>query len=547
MSLSVSVQTAFRLGLPDGTEIVAGRAGMSREVGWPAVPRTRPPAFGAVGAGDIVLLSTDALRLIDDTLTLDQVVDSLAEHDVSALVVLGTIGSGAMECADSAGLPLMRLPAGASISGVEQALARAISERRSELYRHSLELHRELVEISLAGRGLDAILSRLCQISRRNVALLDERLGVKSFHSTDNHPDQSGFQRIISSADLTLYWPDSDIPDAGEPPTTQLIIDGYQVLLSPVRVRSIVLGHLAFVSSIENMDEADSLALSRASVVCALEMAKQSAVDEAEHRLRGDFFSELLEGTSPPQALLARANGLGYELGEPSRCLVAGFDDDRLETRHAGAKATSGLKELSRQVGRILNSQRIAAPMTIHKDALLVICPANNASSGDHVINIAHRITNLKTHDRRSISIGLGRIRQNIEGIRTSYREANQALVIGRRIFGHGHVSDFADLGVYRLLYALSEGSELQTYCEETLSELQRYDDRNGTELIQTLVAFFECHGNLRATADSLYLHRNSLSYRLKRIQEIAGIDLDNFEDRFRLHLSLKARQIVHS
>ena len=547
MSLSVSVQTAFRLGLPDGTEIVAGRDGMTREVGWPAVPRTRPPAFGSVKAGDIVLLSTDALRLIDDTLTLDQVVDSLAEHSVSALVVLGNIDNGAVASADRAGLPLMRLPAGVSIPGVEQSLARAISERRSELYRHSLELHRELVEISLAGRGLESILSRLCEISRRNVALLDDQLSIKIYQSTNDPPDLSGFQRIISSKDLTLYWPDSDVPGAGDPPTTELNIDGYQVLLAPVRVRNIVLGHLAFVSSLKNMDESDSLALSRASVVCALEMAKQSAVDEAEHRLRGDFFSELLEGTSPPEVLLARANGLGYELGQPSRCLVAGFDDDRLEPRHSAAKATSGLKELSRQASRVLNSQRIAAPLTIHKNALLVICPATDASSGDHANSIAQRITSRQTQDSRSISIGIGRIRRDIEGIRISYREANQALAIGRRIFGHGHVSDFAELGVYRLLYALAEGSELHTYCEETLSELQRYDERNGTELIQTLVAFFECHGNLRATAESLYLHRNSLSYRLKRIQAIAGIDLDNFEDRFRLHLSLKARQVVHS
>ncbi len=547
MSLSVSVQTAFRLGLPDGTKIVAGRIGTSREVGWPAVPKTRPPAFGSVGTGDIVLLSVDAMHLIDDTLTLDQVVNSLDEHDVSALVVLGSIDKATIASADRVGMPLMQLPADVSIPDVEQSLARAISERRSELYRHSLELHRELVEISLAGRGLEVILSRLSEISKRNVALLDEQLSVKTYHSMNDHPDPSGFQRLISSKDLTLYWPDNDGPGAGDPPTTELNIDGYQVLLSPVRVRNIVLGHLAFVSSIANMDESDSLALSRASVVCALEMAKQSAVDEAEHRLRGDFFSELLDGTTPPEALLVRANGLGYELRQPLRCLVAGFDDGRLEPLHAGAKATSGLKELSRQVSRIINSQRMAAPLTIHKDSLIIICPANAASGADPVQSLAHRITSAPTQEGRSISMGIGRVRQDIEGIRISYREAQQALIIGRRIFGQGHVSDFADLGVYRLLYALAEGSELQNYCEETLSELTRYDERNGTQLIQTLVAFFECHGNLRATAESLYLHRNSLSYRLKRIQEIAEINLDNFEDRFRVHLSLKARQVIHS
>ena len=203
------------------------------------------------------------MHLIDDTLTLDQVVNSLDEHDVSALVVLGSIDKATIASADRVGMPLMQLPADVSIPDVEQALARAISERRSELYRHSLELHRELVEISLAGRGLEVILSRLSEISKRNVALLDEQLSVKSYHSMNDHPDLSGFQRLISSKDLTLYWPDNDGAGAGDPPTTELNIDGYQFLLSPIRVRNIVLGHLAFVASIANMDESDSLALSR--------------------------------------------------------------------------------------------------------------------------------------------------------------------------------------------------------------------------------------------------------------------------------------------
>ncbi len=50
---------------------------------------------------------------------------------------------------------------------------------------------------------------------------------------------------------------------------------------------------------------------------------------------------------------------------------------------------------------------------------------------------------------------------------------------------------------------------------------------------------------NLQATADALYLHRNSLAYRLRRIEEVCGIDLDDIEDRFRLQLALKGRRML--
>jgi purine catabolism regulator len=71
------------------------------------------------------------------------------------------------------------------------------------------------------------------------------------------------------------------------------------------------------------------------------------------------------------------------------------------------------------------------------------------------------------------------------------------------------------------------------------------YDRRTGQDWIKTLEAFFACNGNLSQTAMRLQLHRNALLYRIRRIEAIGGIDLEDPECRLSLQVALKARRLL--
>ena len=71
-----------------------------------------------------------------------------------------------------------------------------------------------------------------------------------------------------------------------------------------------------------------------------------------------------------------------------------------------------------------------------------------------------------------------------------------------------------------------------------------KYDQERGTELVKTLEVFLENNGNLAQAARVLSLHRNSLIYRLQRIAEITGADLDSAEERLNLAVALKIRRM---
>jgi len=89
-------------------------------------------------------------------------------------------------------------------------------------------------------------------------------------------------------------------------------------------------------------------------------------------------------------------------------------------------------------------------------------------------------------------------------------------------------VISYTDISYYDLLQNYGGQVPLENFCHRALKTLRKYDNDNNTELYVTLRTYLECNKNLQATAKSLFIHRNSLAYRITRIKQLTGVDLDN-------------------
>ena len=69
---------------------------------------------------------------------------------------------------------------------------------------------------------------------------------------------------------------------------------------------------------------------------------------------------------------------------------------------------------------------------------------------------------------------------------------------------------------------------EILDYCNDILKKLEMYDQTNGAFLVETLLTYYKSGLNVGKTAEALYIHRNSLQYRLKKIEEILEVDLED-------------------
>jgi len=126
-------------------------------------------------------------------------------------------------------------------------------------------------------------------------------------------------------------------------------------------------------------------------------------------------------------------------------------------------------------------------------------------------------------------------------------RQALGAQSLGSRITGRVGPHYYDDLGLYRVLSDLRDRAELQRFYQETLGDLLEYDQEHDTELVRTLQVLFDENTNISQTARALYVHRNTLNYRLQRIAEISGYDLNDAETRLTLQLALRLHQLIAS
>src|SRR2546421_5033674 len=169
----VTVDDVWRGALPKETELVAGGAGSRREVVWCTALRARPPAFTPLRGGELLLINPQVLSAVDTRLTLARLIESLAGQAVAGAAVLGRVSPEARRVADAHGLPLFSLPATTPLDQVEQSVLHHIVDRRAELHERAQDLHRQLSELALAGRGLPALLARLHELA--GVPVLLER------------------------------------------------------------------------------------------------------------------------------------------------------------------------------------------------------------------------------------------------------------------------------------------------------------------------------------------------------------------------------------
>ena len=85
-----------------------------------------------------------------------------------------------------------------------------------------------------------------------------------------------------------------------------------------------------------------------------------------------------------------------------------------------------------------------------------------------------------------------------------------------------------SSMGIYKFMFKSGNQQEILDYCNEKLKKLEEYDHANGTFLQDTLIAYYMNGFNIGKTAEGLFVHRNSLQYRLKKIEEILGMTLDD-------------------
>ncbi len=291
--------------------------------------------------------------------------------------------------------------------------------------------------------------------------------------------------------------------------------------------------------------------------ILEFELGKDRVRLETELGVRGDFVDDLINGHyGSVNLLLQRAGYLGADLANGALVLIVDIDDFAryLERRKPKERAIQELKrrlaEAVRMQTRQLFSNFLLGPRS---DNVIVFLGSSEDTPPEDLPEKAQLLAKgVQRYVKGllpdlTISVGIGRNKRDPALLPDAYSEAEVALEIGHRIHGPSSVSTFEGTGTYKLLFRVFQENpeELVAFYEETLEPVVRYDSRYSTELVQTLVTYLGNDASTVRTASDLFAHRHTIRYRLDRVGELTGLDVDKSEDRERLTLGIKAMQLL--
>ncbi|NWF68705.1 MAG: helix-turn-helix domain-containing protein [Chloroflexi bacterium] len=538
----ITVEDVRKLALPLGTRVVAGDGLLNRQVTWTTVIYPEDStASKSLQRGEMVLVAPHEGHNPRATTDVDVVRWAFDLHG-AAVVLSETASPTAIAEANAYGIPVLTLPGGSRVRLVEKAIVSLLVDRKGQFERRGTQIYRQLTQISTRNEGMAELISAMARLTNKAVVIQDKRLGI--LYSTVQPQfiayweELENFLRKFDNLPVEIQ-DRHRVNEIDNPVLMQALpTPGIARLVSPVVTKDIGRGYLSIIGQDIDLDDIDMLVAEHGAAACALEMAKAKAISDTEKRLRGTFLDRLLIGDVSQQEAIRQGERFEHDMTQTHVAVVLRWQGDkapslrRLETLVNGVVSTEHSKALVWQRER--------------EQEVLVFHASDPKDPIDTSMRLAQRFSSeiQRQYPNNKVAVGLGQPAREIGAWRGSYRDAVQALELAARLQTDTPLY-IGDLGVYQLILSLADREKLLNFCERTLGALLEYDMRQHADLIKTLEAFFACHGNLSQTAEMLIVHRNTLLYRMNRINEIAEIDLNRPETRLALHLALTVRRLL--
>jgi hypothetical protein len=319
----------------------------------------------------------------------------------------------------------------------------------------------------------------------------------------------------------------------------------YPRLAVPIRAGGELLGSVWVIDVDGAASEAAKAELQHAADIAALHLLQARTEAEISDRRRGDLFAAALDD---PAAAAEVAAGLALS---PSRAVrVAAISIAGLSADAESVTAYHQILELA-----ILHcgAELGFSAAVVRSDLVYLLLPVE----ADDQAAVRRLLTGIAAHGRRSygyrLVIGVGAPVAGLANVSGSKEQAARVVTFLHRDLDGSTAGaseptvGFAETFTERLaLSALAEHISLvDEAAGDTVAKIRGYDAANTTDYVPTLKAFFEAHGNISKMAQALHVHANTCRYRMSRITDLFGVDLDDCDARLVLWLQLRLHELT--
>ncbi len=548
----IAVREVLGVSTLSRARLLAGRGGLDRIVERLNVMEV-PDVLPWVKPHELLLTTGYPLR--DSPAALTGLVGELDDRGLAALgIKLGRYIDELPELmlaeADRRNFPIILLPDDVGFDDILNQVLTDILNRQSAALARYDDVHRALVQIVLAGGGLDEVAGETASLLAAAVLVvgvdgrvlatagppadLDAARVARAAQATQAARAEDHSSRVARppavapavGADVAPAAAPTDTPDCG------------RFVSVPVVAGTLDHGRLVAFRCDGALGGDAVTILERAATVAALVITQRLAVTAVESKYQSDLVRDLVDGRGIDTArLLSQSRSFGWDLERPLVVVVSELEPpatpgaDRQET-------VERLAVLWRSAVR--GWDKAAAVVAFSHEVVVLLGAEDDARARAAVEGIVARVGSELRRRGWASSVGISRVCHGLDTLPAGYAQALRSVQVGRQMHGAGEIAHFNDLGVFRLLSLVSDGEELRSYVGEVLGPLAWTEDAEAVDLRETLQVLLETNLNVAEASRRLHFHYNTMRYRIGKLERMLGRFSQDPDLRLNLTLALQ-------
>ncbi|MCL2396389.1 MAG: helix-turn-helix domain-containing protein [Acidimicrobiaceae bacterium] len=421
---------------------------------------------------------------------------------------------------------------------------------QNALLRQTIALCDRLTAMALRGEGIASITDQFSRLIGHGVVVLDAMLSplASAGWERDRSGDADPFGLTITYGHLRAV-----LAGARGPlrlPAVPGASGSEGCVVAPISVGGRLLGYVAVASAEEPVaGELDLFAVQHAATVYAQALLEEDRVGAFRLRFRREIFEALLRGHGDGDLdAVESARLIGLDPDQPYQVLAIAADE-RAAQAAGGLILETSVNALNHRwpdLVAVIGDEDVIVVAPPHLPSTQLLGTPGAPAGGDDRLGDRLLAFLQSRFPANSFTIGASRVTGTLGQLGTARDQARATLKLARRLGRTDSVTAYEELGFYRLLLAVPQ-PELRRFADEVLGPLVDYDDAHGSDLVSTLAAYLQTGGSPRHAAERLFVHPNTVVYRLGRIQSLIGVDLADPEDRLLCSAAVKGREALES
>ena len=430
---------------------------------------------------------------------------------------------------------------------VEKAKRVQTEQDRAQRLRRTVEISTELMDSVLAEDSMDAVVGMVAAVLPYPLIIADLVAGTFSMRrSPAKALSEAEWKRIVDQQlgpainDLVRAAAADGCKGGHSLAVDHPAVEPLQAVIEPLQVNGETVGGLILFPPSDTIDDLDGVLVQAARLALDVQLMRDYVRFRSDANSIAELFKTLFAGAPRhPGELMARARRLNIALSGSARLVAIGFPADRVEL-----DARLGGLQLS--LARSVAELRPGAVVVADDDPVIFapVSPREEPAAWDafmrRVLSTVESLVGAKPVAAES------RVCRRLADYRDARLECGRVLALAR-MFGKSGRATQADFGPFAVLLSAVDQPSARAFVHDSLGAIEAHDAEHGTQLLGTLTAFIDSGCRYQPCADRMRIHVSTLRYRLERLQELFGINLEQSDSIFGLTLALKLRNLTNS